>query len=193
MIFPPRASFLGALCLCASSSATAPRQQASVRCAIYEAAIHAVNDSERLVVIDSTSDGVPMFAFMAVSGSPHTPAQQGLPLSDSLLQALHSANQSRESLTPCLVALRDVQPVSDDSLIALFGRDAKGWTRFRARYSGIRRFVLLSRPLMLSDSAALVYTASASDWLAGEGVVLRLERDSGGHWGRKASAVLWIS
>jgi len=44
---------------------------------------------------------------------------------------------------------------------------------------------------MLADSVALIYVAYASDWLAGQGAILRLERDSADRWVRKAGAVLW--
>jgi len=190
---PERSVQLAVLWLCAWSNALTPRGQASAPCALYAAAIDAVTDSGPVVVIDSTGAGVPSFAFMAYSGSPRTPAQQGLPISDSVFQALQTTNQHRASLLGCLAALQRVRPVPDDSLIALFGRDAKGWARFRAHYTGVRGFVLLSQPLMLADSVALIYVAYASDWLAGQGAILRLERDSAGRWVRKAGAVLWNS
>jgi len=167
--------------------------QGSGRCAIYAAAIEAARDTALVVVIDSTSAGVPMFAFNAYSGVPRSPAEQGLPLTDSVFEAFQSLNHSRESLRACLAGLPGVRPVRDDSLIALFGRDHQGWTRFRARYSGARRFILVSQPLVLGDSAVLIYVAHASDWLSGAGEILRLEGDSAGHWVRKAGAVLWIS
>jgi len=190
---PMRSVQLAVLLLCAWSNALTPRGQASASCAVYAAAIDAVTDSGPVVVIDSTGAGVPTFAFMAYSDSPRTPAQQGLPLSDSVFQALRTTNQHRESLRGCLAALQRVRPVRDDSLIALFGRDTKGWARFRAHYAGVRGFILVSQPLMLADSVALIYVAYASDWLAGQGAILRLERDSAGHWVRKAGAVLWNS
>jgi len=170
-----------------------PPSQSTVACTIYAAGIAFASDSSSVVVVDSTTTGVPMFAFNAYSSSPRTPAQQGLPLPDSMLQALQTANEHRESLRGCLATIAGVEPVSDDTLMAIFGRDHKGWTRFRTRYQSIKRFVLVSRPLTLPDSSVLLYVAYASDWLAGAGVILHLQRDAGGHWTRKAQALLWIS
>src|SRR3989442_15274408 len=129
---PERSVQLAVLWLCAWSNAVTPRGQASAPCARYAVAIDAVTDSGPVVVIDSTGAGVPTFAFMAYSGSPRTPAPQGLPISDSVFQALQTTNQHRESLRGCPTPLQRVRPLPDDSLIPLFGRDAKGRTRFRA-------------------------------------------------------------
>ena len=175
-------------------AATGHPMQSATACGIYAAAIAAARqDSTSVVVIDSTSAGVPGFAFMAYSGSPRTLAQQGLPLSDSVIQAFQAANEHREPFRACLETLIGVQPVSDDSIVSMFGRGHEGWTRFRARYQGVKRFLLVSRPLVLPDSSVLVYVAEASDWLAGVGQLFQLQRDADGQWMRKATAILWIS
>ena len=185
---------LGALgaYLLAPVSTTISAQSTSA-CSIYRVAIATASDSGSVVVIDSTASGVPMFAFAATSDFARTPAEQGLPLSDSVMQALQAVNEHPEPLRGCLGRVSGVQPVSRDSLMAIFSGDHNGWTRFRARYRGVKRFVLVSRPLALPDSSVLVYVAYASDWLAGAGAILRLQRDSGGHWTRQAQAFLWVS
>jgi hypothetical protein len=160
---------------------------------MYQTAIQLVSDSEPVALVDSTSAGVPMFAFMATS-TPRSLAEQGMSLPDSLLKAFQVANEHRQALSACLHTLVGVQAISDSTLKGLFGGDDdKGWERFRSRYRPIRRFVLVSLPLTLSDSSVLVYAAYASDWLAGEGALVQLQRDASGRWFKKSMAVVWVS
>ncbi len=138
--------------------------------------------------------GTPMFAFLGASGYAKKPDEQGLPLSDSVRRALEAVNSRRESLREC-VRSRSGSTVSLDSLVAIFAdtSDRGGWKQFRARYPEAKSFVLVSRPLLLTDSLALIYVARASDWLDGAGSIVALRRDATGRWVRKAQAFLWVS
>jgi len=174
-------------------SQTVPSPKAAIDCGLYEAAIREMSDTSPVLVIDSSAADVPWFAFNAIS-HPRSLADQGMHLPDSVLQALKTANDHRQPLGGCLRSLSRVQPISDSTLQGVFaGHDHRGWDRFHQRYKGIKRFILVSVPMLLADSLALVYVAYASDWLNGEGVLLQLQRKADGHWIKKSSATVWIS
>ncbi len=160
-------------------------------CSLFAAAVTVASDSQRTVVIDSTMLGTPMFAFLGASGYAKKPEEQGLALSDSVRHALEAVNSRRESLREC-VRSRSGSTVSFDSLVAIFA-DTGGWKQFRARYPEAKSFVLVSRPLLLADSSALIYVARASDWLNGAGSIVAFRRDATGRWMRQAQAFLWVS
>jgi len=168
-------------------------RQTATECAIYAAAVAEAADSHAVVLLDSTSGAVPGFAFRGISEFGRSAAQQGLTLSDSLMDALEGVNKLRQPLGACLAAMGPVHLVSADSLAAFFQDRENGWRRFRARFPDARRFVLVSRPVMLGDTSAVLYVAYAADWLDGSGVMMRLARDSTGRWVRRAEALLWVS
>ena len=174
------------------SQAASPRE-ASIDCGIYVAAIREMGDTNPLLVIDSTADGIPAFAFNAIS-HPRSLAEQGMPLPDSVLQSLRAANHHRQPLHACLEDLAGIQPISDSTIKLLFPRrDHLGWGHFHERYPRVKRFILVSVPIFLADSLALVYVAYAADWLEGEGALLQLERSANGRWTKKAIAIVWMS
>ena len=171
-----------------------PREDSlSSRCSIYQTAITTVAATESALVVDSTALGVPSFAFYAWTTFSRAERPQDLQVSDTQFQALIHLNEHRDLLTDCLSPLPKIQPVTSDSLMAIFQGHRDGWSRFHQRYSGARRFLLVSQPLHLNGSSVLIYVAYASDWLNGAGQILRLERDRAGHWVLKGTATLWVS
>ncbi|MCU0633829.1 MAG: hypothetical protein MUE41_03050 [Gemmatimonadaceae bacterium] len=174
--------------------APAPATPLPTLCAIYTAAVAATGeDSGTVVVLDSTFAGIPRFALRAYTNLPQDSAMRAELYPDSVRRALGNVNERRAPLAACFAASPRVRLVASDSLVAFF-RDGGGWTTFRARYPGARGFRAVSHPLVAADSAsAVVYVMRASDWLAGGGSVLRLERDASGRWVVRAEMRLWVS
>lgn len=169
-----------------------PAQQRSERCAIYQAAIAEAADTERAIVVDSTTLRSPMFAFMGMVTFGRTNIDSLRPLPDSALKNLGSINEQREPLRDCVAP--PAAPVSIDSLRPLFAAsNAEGWHRFHARYPGVTRFIMVSKPLALDDSTVIVYAAYAAGWRNGAGFILKLRRDASGRWVRRARALFWLA
>ena len=166
------------------------------RCGVYAAVItHVTGDSTRPVVIyDSTSLGVPRFAFRAFTGLGPQKADTGFVITDSLLALQRADNRERIPLPECIAASRRVTRLQFDSLRASFMSGRGGWEAFNAAYPDARGFLMASRVTWLSpdSSQALVYVAEASAPLSGGGSVLYLRRN-GSRWRVQSVRRVWAS
>ena len=165
-------------------------------CGLYEAALRfAVPDSsKRLVIADSNSMGVPQFAFHAWSGMGPPKEGSGMPWSDSTIAQMNVANRPRAELPACVRQRAGVTTESYAALAAPFKDREHGWEAFAAAHPGAAGFLVLSRPLWLSEAhdEALVQVVQAWHWLAGGGRVLYLRRVNG-VWGVVTSHQYWVS
>jgi hypothetical protein len=182
------------IALLATAASSAPAQIAD-QCQVYAAAITYLepDSSARLVVYDSTSLGVPQFAFHAWT-SMGRKADTGFVVTDSMFQAMREENRNRRALPECISSSRRTTRLRYDSLRASFGDKQKGWDNFKAAYPGADGFYMFSKVFSLTSdgSQALLYAAHARDWLNGGGRVLFL-RKRDGVWRVEAYRYVWLS
>lgn len=165
-------------------------------CAIYRAAIDASfgTDSAPVVLYDSTSMGIPSFAFHAWTGLDYRKPDSTFTLTDSLVAALRTALGARGPLPACLNQDRALTRLPYDALRSHFKDRRQGWEVFKQAFPGARGFGMFSQVLLLpgDEPAALLYVAHAQHWLSGSGEVLLLRRRAG-RWAVVARKPVWAS
>jgi hypothetical protein len=157
-------------------------------CDLFVAALAAVRaDSSNTILVDHTMLGVPQFAFRG-----YTSVRRGdTALARVVEPQLRSLNRERQPIPTCLAAERHWKTIADSALIPVFqARD--GWTTFRARYGTGSQFALVSRPLIVGDTATIIVAIASGD-LDGRGMLLQFVRDAAGNWIKRSEAQLWIS
>jgi len=157
-------------------------------CDLFVAALAVVGaDSGNAILVDRTVIGVPGFAFNAYSGI----RRGDTAVARVLAPRLDSLNHERRPIPSCLTAERHWRTASDSTLLTLF-RGPNGWDAFHQRFGQGTLFALISRPLVVGDTATLI-VAVASGKLSGMGVMLQYVRGADGRWVKRAEAQLWVS
>ena len=175
----------GALLVAFTVSATTVRGQS---CDLFVAALAAVSaDSRNTVLVDQTVIGIPQFAFRGYSSI----RRGDTALARVAEPALRSLNRERQPIPECLAAEHHWKTIADSVLIPIF-QAREGWAAFRARYGEGSQFALMSRPLIVGDTATIIVAIASGD-LSGRGMLLQFVRDATGNWVKRSEAQLWIS
>jgi hypothetical protein len=180
----------GSTTLCAVAVATALVSPLHAQgCELYGAALATVGAASSTTLLnDKTAMGIPGFAFLA-----HTTKAVGdTALARVATPLLIPANASRAPVPACLADSLGWHTITDSALFAFFKPPATRWTALRAAYPATPAFALLSRPVIIGDTA-YIYVAIARDDLAGEGHIVKLVRGTDGHWAKVADVRIWIS
>jgi hypothetical protein len=168
-----------AMQLSSSASERVPQED----CSLYVAALqaHGVTPAG-MMLVDSLTMGIPMFAFNGVSRL----KRGDTALADSAATRLGELNKVRKPVPQCLVTAAKYQLVKDSTLFARFARSGPGWD-----CPTCRAFALLSRPLISeSGRSALIFVGTATGKLAGNGKIYRFEKNDAGEWIRAAEVMI---
>ncbi|HKS07259.1 MAG TPA: hypothetical protein VJR92_13210 [Gemmatimonadaceae bacterium] len=155
-------------------------------CQLYAAALDAIGSKpDNTMLVEKTAMGVPTFAFYS-----------GVKRGDTALVRVHRAlrllNKKRVAVPNCLVDSLGWKTIADSTLFRIFSDDDAAWTTLRKEYPRTPRFALLSRAIIVADTA-IIYVANATGDLTGKGMIVRLVRNADGRWIRKATLLLWVS
>ena len=177
-----------------SFAAPAMAQQAP-DCEIYRAVFTrmAPDSTKPMVVYDSTSLGTPSFAFHAWTSMP-LPKDSTYRMSQATWDALRANLAPRGPLPECINQMRPMMRVWYDSIQTKFADREKGWETFRAAYPKANGFFMFGKPYwpVAGGDLALLYGASAADWLAGGGDVYYVKLVDG-RWAVVGRHPLWRS
>lgn len=174
------------------------RAQDTASCGVYRALLASVapDTAKPFVVYDSVSLAQPTFAFHAYTGYRLPDSTSGVPITDSLWEAMRAEHHegSRDALPSCIDEGRRMVRVPYDSLWKLLRGEGGGWDRFYQVFPGAPGFWVLGEPLYLDEqhTRALVYVGNASHWLAGGGLIFYLKKESTG-WVVVAQGQTWVS
>lgn len=176
--------------------AAAPHRQPDDECAIYAEVIRllAPDTTKGIVLYDSTSMGVPQFAFHAWTGLGYDATDTGVVINREMQSAMAEGMKNRKALPACPFTPAGAKRVSYDTVRLKFADRGKGWDTFRAAYPNTNGFLMMSHVHWLNaeHTLAVVYGAAASDWLAGQGRMIVLSKASG-RWVIAKSRVVWAS
>jgi hypothetical protein len=155
-------------------------------CQLYSAALEAIGSKpNNTMLVAKTAMGVPTFAF-------YGGVKRGDTALARLYRALRVLNKQRVPVPGCLVDSLGWKTIADSTLLRIFSDSDAGWTTLRTEYPRTPRFALLSRAIIVGDTA-IIYVANATGDLAGQGMIVRLVRGADGRWIRKATLLLWVS
>src|SRR5262245_40457168 len=180
---------IGLLCIAFASamqlSSSAWGRVTQEDCSLYVAALqaHGVTPAG-MMLLDSLTMGIPMFAFNAVSRM----KRGDTALADSAAARLAELNKVRRPVPQCLVTAAKYQLIQDSALFARFAQGGPRWD-----CPTCRAFALVSQPLISeSGRSALVFVGTATGKLAGNGKIYRFEKNDAGEWIKAAEVMIWI-
>lgn len=155
-------------------------------CQLYAAALQAIGSTpDNTMLVEKTAMGVPTFGFYS-----------GVKRRDTALVRVHRAlrllNMKRVAIPGCLVDSLGWKTIADSTLFRIFSDSDTPWTTMRKEYPRTPRFALLSRAIVVGDTAT-IYVANATGDMSGQGMIVRFVRNAGGRWIRKATLLLWVS
>ena len=167
----------------------APHYGTAQSCQLFAAALEVVGAKpDSTILVDRTAMGVPAFAFMAFSDL----YRGDTALARRMEPALRTLNATRVPIPACLSDSLGWHTITDSTLVAFFSLPEKRWVAFRSSYPATPKFAILSRPIIVGDTAT-VFVAIASGDLAGRGLIVRLLRDAAGRWFKHSEVQLWVS
>jgi hypothetical protein len=145
---------------------------------------------QKVILYDSTESGFEDMEDDAVPEYVHNaaPNAEGDTLENYLVR-----NDASHPLPKKLRIGVDYQLMSHKQMDEIFNSSEDAWTEFYKRYPGSPGIITFSRVGFNQDfSEALVYMARQSDYLAGTGSLIRLQKQNG-VWKIMEEIGLWIS
>lgn len=172
-----------------------PREVESEEYAVYNALIEAryIHDETRIIVINEET-GTFYYDDQKQLLKELEYIRKKLPVvTEDLTNDFKAKNNRHYSLKNNFKLTIPSVLVTKQAMDAIFKDTTKGWLDFYSRYPHSQGNLTLSRVAFNTKrDRALVYTGNQSDWLAGTGFYLYLEK-AGGIWVIKNEQMTWIS